>query len=223
MCQKLMELQYAKCTQQLLAELTMITTPSSTELLTVEKRPLGATVSVPATGSYYSIKCTQQLLAELTMITTPSSTELLTAEKRPLGATLSVPATGSYYSIKCAQQLLAELTMITTPSMSYQRLPKELLKTIDKCKFQQENLELNTVTALSLWRGGPQTLATCSKTCCLVLVLHLDKLCNFLVEITNLRISTDKVSELCAIINFICLTWLNTLLVAYPCMLKYVI
>ena len=40
-------------------------------------------------------------------------------------------------------------------------LPKELTR-IDKCKFQQENLELITVTALSLWGGGggPQTLAT---------------------------------------------------------------
>ena len=61
----------------------------------------------------------------------------------------------------------------------------------------------------------------CSKTCCFVLV-HLDKLCDFLIEITNLRITPNEASELCAIINFICLTWLNTL-VAYPCMLKYAI
>ena len=61
----------------------------------------------------------------------------------------------------------------------------------------------------------------CSKTCCLVLV-HLDKLCDFLIEITNLRITPNEASELCAIINFIRFTWLNTL-VAYPCMLKYAI
>ena len=103
-------------------------------------------------------------------------------------------------------------------------LPKQLLKTIDKCKFQQENLELITVTVLyncsqfvgrrrrrcakSLWRTANTKTCSCSSS---VLFLFF-KLCDFLLQITNLRVSTDKVSELCAIINFICLTWLNKLL-----------
>ena len=42
----------------------------------------------------------------------------------------------------------------------------------------------------------------------LVLVCHLDKLCDFL-QITQLPDTTDEVSDLCAIIHFICHTSLN--------------
>jgi len=37
----------------------------------------------------------------------------------------------------------------------------------------------------------------------LVLVRHLDKLCNFLLQVTQLPVTTNKVSELFALINFI--------------------
>ena len=37
----------------------------------------------------------------------------------------------------------------------------------------------------------------------LVLVCHLDKLCDFLFQVTKLPVTTNKVSELFALINFI--------------------
>ena len=39
-----------------------------------------------------------------------------------------------------------------------------------------------------------------------VLVRPTDKLCDFLLQTTKLPVTMDEVSELCAIINFICLT-----------------